>query len=290
MGQFSFGNIDEGNTDGFDLADMLESFEEAINSMHAGNTEPTYKITGMQWRDTSGTPHLIKMWTGGVWIIIGSLNTATGIFTPYFQGAVQTIISTLAIGQGLESNAGALRIKLRDSSLLRDNNGVGLSETGAVAGSYTNASLSVDAHGRITTVTNGADPIQPVTPGGNYVLAPGIIPSQAASGTSWTLAGRVFVKRSGVIRVGFTLTTYSNDDNATNYASIYLNDASIYTVSRGTRTSGSITTAYYNDTVVNMGDTIAWYTRTNESGRPGTIHSMYIGVAETDVPMWPYAP
>lgn len=155
MSQFSFGNIDETTVDGFALAAMLEQFEEAVNSMHAGATAPSYAIVGMPWRDTSSTPHLIKIWTGGAWVTMGSLNTATGMWTPYIQGAAIAVIATLSIGQGLENSTGALRVKLKGSSLSRDADGIYL-PTLLTPGSFTSADITVDEFGRITAAANGA--------------------------------------------------------------------------------------------------------------------------------------
>lgn len=140
MAQFSFGNIDESNTDGFDLAAMLENFEAAVNSMHSGNTEPSYKIAGMGWRDTSNTPHLLKIWTGTNWVTMGSLNVLTNIFTPYYQGAALNVISTLSIGLGLANVSGQLRLAM-----------------GLTTGIYNNAKVTVDANGNIVSVENATE-------------------------------------------------------------------------------------------------------------------------------------
>ena len=130
MSQFTFGNIDEEDTDGFDLAQMLESFEAAVNSSHSGSSEPSYKVAGITWRDTTATPWLVKVYDGAQWIITGEINATTHVFKPYYSGTVLSSIVTLTIGNGLESSGGTLRIKLKDGALERDADGITIAPKG----------------------------------------------------------------------------------------------------------------------------------------------------------------
>lgn len=314
MSQFTFANIDEANTDGFDLADMLEDFEAAINSMHAGDTAPGYKITGMPWRDTSGTPHLIKMWTGGTWITTGSLNTGTGIFTPYFQGAVQTIISTLSIGEGLENASGALRVKLKNSTLERDGSGLALPSKGLTPGIYTGADVTVNEFGIITAIQNGANPIEAVTPGGNYVgvkaaavnLPPPPstaeqFPNGGGGSATYTTGygtltqvSRLYVKRPGTVRCGFTLNVKDYPSSGVQ-GFLYLNNVSVYNVYlSGTFSGPDRTGSYYYDIAVQPGDIIDWWGRfyrgssTVGASASGNMYNAYAGVSDPLVPAWPF--
>lgn len=155
MSQFTFGNIDEANTDGFDLAGFLENFEAAVNSGHAGSIAPSYKIQGITWRDTSADPNVIKMWDGSAWVAVGELSLTNHQFRPYFNGSVLKALGTLDIGDGLETHSGALRIKLDGTSLSRSGGGLKLPDTGVTPGEYTAANITVDALGRITAAANG---------------------------------------------------------------------------------------------------------------------------------------
>jgi len=129
MSQFSFGNINEATTDGFGLATMLENFEAAVNSAHAGATAPSYKITGTTWRDTSVTPHLIKQYDGANWLVIGSLNTTTHEYALYHKGAVLTGNATATTGDGLEISSNALRVKLDGTTIIRSAAGIKVDTT-----------------------------------------------------------------------------------------------------------------------------------------------------------------
>jgi len=116
--QFTFGNIDEDGTDGFDLADFLEQFEAAIYSSHEGPAAPEYKIQGITWRDTTTNPHLIKMYDGTSWITIGSLDTTAHTYTPYFNGAVIRALANYGIGLGLmDDTTNGIKIKLDGNTL-----------------------------------------------------------------------------------------------------------------------------------------------------------------------------
>lgn len=130
MSQFTFGNIDETATDGFDLAAFLEEFESAVNSGHSGPTAPVYAIQGMTWRDTSNTPHLIKVYDGSTWCTTGEINATTHVYKPWSNGAVLGALSGYGVGDGLEVNSSNLRIKLDGSSLSRSSDGLKVAAKG----------------------------------------------------------------------------------------------------------------------------------------------------------------
>lgn len=130
MSQFTFGNIDETTTDGYDLAALLEEFESAVNSDHSGPTAPVYAIQGMRWRDTSATPHLIKIYDGTSWIVTGEINPSTHVYKPWNNGAVLGALSGYGVGNGLEVDSSNLRVKLDGSTLARGTDGLKVASKG----------------------------------------------------------------------------------------------------------------------------------------------------------------
>ncbi len=65
---------------GTDLITKLEAWRDALYSVHKGNTEPTYKTTGLDWIDDSATPWVWKKYDGVDWIQIGTVNAGTNEF------------------------------------------------------------------------------------------------------------------------------------------------------------------------------------------------------------------
>lgn len=159
MSQFTFGNIDETATDGFDLAAFLEEFESAVNSDHSGATAPVYAIQGMRWRDTSNTPHLIKVYDGAQWVTTGDLNPTTHVYRPWNNGSVLGALSGYGVGDGLEASSGNLRVKLDGTSLTRSSNGLKVNAKGiarSMIEDNTDGSLwTWDANGNVVNLDPG---------------------------------------------------------------------------------------------------------------------------------------
>lgn len=85
MSQFDFGNIDPYVVDGVELADFLNQWRDALNSLHRGGVRPTYVVPGMLWiNDAAGPSDWVLQWyvspTVGD-VALFTLNTITGAIT-----------------------------------------------------------------------------------------------------------------------------------------------------------------------------------------------------------------
>lgn len=96
MSQYGFGTIDTATTDGVELATLLESWRDAVLSMHSGDTAPSYTVKGLMWLDTSATPHPVKLYGTSSWATIGVFNPTTASFTPYMAGSPLAALATKA--------------------------------------------------------------------------------------------------------------------------------------------------------------------------------------------------
>lgn len=87
MSLFDFGTINTAETDGVELAALLENWRDALNSLHSSATEPSYAVPGMLWLDTSTTNPILKMRGATASVPLGELDFNGNVFRP-FIGAV----------------------------------------------------------------------------------------------------------------------------------------------------------------------------------------------------------
>ncbi len=69
------GDYDLANQGGQSFRQELNGILEDIKTINAGSTEPATKAAWMLWADTSTTPPKLKVWNGGVWLVLGDLAT-----------------------------------------------------------------------------------------------------------------------------------------------------------------------------------------------------------------------
>ena len=86
MSQHDFGSINPDLKSGSALASDLNSWRDALHSMHRGNTRPTYAVPGMLWIDDTATPWLVKMYSGTADTTVATYNATTGVFTGVANG------------------------------------------------------------------------------------------------------------------------------------------------------------------------------------------------------------
>jgi len=109
MAQYDFGTIDPNTTSGTDLATLLGNWRTAINSMHSGTSRPAYAAAGTMWRDTTGSPELIKLYNGTNDLVLGAVDATSHIWMPTIGGGIANIASSATTNLG-SSNAGYLTI------------------------------------------------------------------------------------------------------------------------------------------------------------------------------------
>lgn len=82
MSQYDFGTIDPYVADGVALANMLNSWRDAIHSWHRGAARPSYIVPGMMWVNDSGGPTqwLVQVYMGATVgdIVLFVYDTTTG--------------------------------------------------------------------------------------------------------------------------------------------------------------------------------------------------------------------
>lgn len=118
MSQSDFGTIDTANTDGVDLAALLENFRDAVNSSHSGTSAPSYAVLGTVWLDTSVTPHRLKISDGTDNITMGQLDPTANSWKPWFGTAVAGALAGLStVTEAYISNLAVTTAKLASGAV-----------------------------------------------------------------------------------------------------------------------------------------------------------------------------
>ncbi len=102
MSQFDWGTMDPYVVDGVQLADDLNQFRSALNSLHAGSTRPPYVVPGMLWINTAGgaTAWVLSWYVSPTVgdVALFTLNTSTGAIT-ISAAAGGTLASAILLAQ-----------------------------------------------------------------------------------------------------------------------------------------------------------------------------------------------
>jgi hypothetical protein len=81
VSQYDFSTLDAEATDGYELATVLNSYRDAVNSNHKGASRPSYAVAGMVWiKDVSSTIQEIYVYDGSQDIQIGLYNPTSDLF------------------------------------------------------------------------------------------------------------------------------------------------------------------------------------------------------------------
>jgi hypothetical protein len=87
-----------GTVSGLAFAQDVNAALKALATSHSGDTAPTNDCTGLTlegqvWLDTSTTPATVKMFDGAVQQVLGTLDAASGVWTPPVGGGATSIAS-----------------------------------------------------------------------------------------------------------------------------------------------------------------------------------------------------
>lgn len=136
MSQFDFGTMDPATKTGSVLASDLNSFRDALNSLHTGTSRPSYAVAGTQWINNAATPWLLCVYTGTVDITLGTVDTVNSVFRIDSSG-LPTYTTTGAVNVLVVASTPTITAyKLGQSFIITPN----LDTTGAVT-------VNVDAAG-----------------------------------------------------------------------------------------------------------------------------------------------
>lgn len=142
-------SIDPTSTSGVDLATLLNNFASSVYTNSMGTSEPSYKDEGMFWMDNSGSAYTLKLYKGGAWRTLFSLNSSNVIS---FSGT-PTVASQTEVNTGTDTTKMVVPATLSGMPAFRALQGSNLSLSSGVAakinfstidwqvGSYYNTSL-----------------------------------------------------------------------------------------------------------------------------------------------------
>jgi hypothetical protein len=79
MAQYDFGTIDPNTKSGTALATDLNSYRNAVNSMHSGASAPSYITAGMMWVDTTSADYEVKLYDGAQSITVAIIDATNNV-------------------------------------------------------------------------------------------------------------------------------------------------------------------------------------------------------------------
>jgi hypothetical protein len=79
MAQYDFGTIDPNTKSGTALATDLNSYRNAVNSMHSGSSAPSYITAGMMWVDTTSADYKVKLYDGAQSITVAIIDATNNV-------------------------------------------------------------------------------------------------------------------------------------------------------------------------------------------------------------------
>jgi len=86
MSQSDFGTINPATKSGTALASDLNSFRDALNTMHSGGSQPSYIQTGMLWADSSSADLEYKAFDGSASISFMQMDASANTMSFFIGG------------------------------------------------------------------------------------------------------------------------------------------------------------------------------------------------------------
>jgi len=99
MAQYDFGTIDPNTKSGTALATDLNSYRNAVNSMHSGSAAPSYITAGMMWVDTTSANYELKLYDGAQSITVAIIDATDNVARVAVDPAQTSYITSTASGQ-----------------------------------------------------------------------------------------------------------------------------------------------------------------------------------------------
>jgi hypothetical protein len=99
MAQYDFGTIDPNTKSGTALASDLNSYRNAVNSMHSGSSAPSYITAGMMWVDTTSADYEVKLYDGAQSITVAIIDATNNVARVAVDSAETSFITSTTAAQ-----------------------------------------------------------------------------------------------------------------------------------------------------------------------------------------------
>jgi hypothetical protein len=99
MAQYDFGTIDPNTKSGTALASDLNSYRNAVNSMHSGSAQPSYITAGMLWVDTTSANYELKLYDGAQSIPVAVIDATNNVARVAVDSAETSYITSTTAAQ-----------------------------------------------------------------------------------------------------------------------------------------------------------------------------------------------
>lgn len=189
MSQYDFGTINPATKSGTALATDLNAWRTALNSMHKGNTRPTYAIAGTRWVDDTATPWIEKQFDGTDDLPVATINPTTNEYIPYVDAANVTFT---------QGGAGAIERDLVEKL----GEFISVKDFGAIGDGVTDDTLAFSS-----AISSGRSIF---IPDGEYIVDISSVSITLSPGTSFVgngLSSIILLKNtSGVLKTGLRMS------------------------------------------------------------------------------------